>query len=80
MPASPRHALLAENLGKPSLWVIINEIWYYNVQAAVDIEHHLIVTHFDAGHENHRYAPADPSDGGIGPSLALADDPLKGPS
>ncbi len=27
-PASPRHALLAESLGKPSLWVIINEIWY----------------------------------------------------
>ncbi len=27
-PASLRHALLAENLGKPSLWVIINEIWY----------------------------------------------------
>ncbi len=26
--ASPRHALLAENLGKPSLWVIINETWY----------------------------------------------------
>jgi len=26
--ASLRHALLAENLGKPSLWVIINEIWY----------------------------------------------------
>ena len=28
-PASPRHALLAENLGKPSLWVIINAPWYY---------------------------------------------------
>ena len=28
--ASPRHALLAENLGKPSLWVIINAPWYYN--------------------------------------------------
>ncbi len=28
-PASPRHALLAENLGKPSLWVLISEIWYY---------------------------------------------------
>ena len=27
-PASPRHALLAESLGKPSLWVIISEIWY----------------------------------------------------
>ncbi len=27
-PASPRHALLAENLGKPSLWVTISEIWY----------------------------------------------------
>ncbi len=27
-PASPRHALLAENPGKPSLWVIINETWY----------------------------------------------------
>jgi hypothetical protein len=26
--ASPHHALLAENLGKPSLWVIISEIWY----------------------------------------------------
>ena len=29
MPASPRHALLAKNLGKPSLWVIINARWYY---------------------------------------------------
>ncbi len=28
-PTSPRHALLAENLGKPSLWVFINEIWNY---------------------------------------------------
>ncbi len=28
-PASPRHALLAENLGKPSLWVIISAPWYY---------------------------------------------------
>ncbi len=27
-PASPRHALLAESLGKPSLWVFISEIWY----------------------------------------------------
>ncbi len=26
--ASLRHALLAENLGKPSLWVIINAPWY----------------------------------------------------
>ena len=26
--ASPRHALLAETLGKPSLWVIINAPWY----------------------------------------------------
>ncbi len=28
-PASPRHALLAERLGKPSLWVIISAPWYY---------------------------------------------------
>ncbi len=27
-PASPRHALLAENLGMPSLWVIISTPWY----------------------------------------------------
>ncbi len=27
-PASPRHALLAENLGKPSLWVNIKDLWY----------------------------------------------------
>ncbi len=26
--ASPHHALLAESLGKPSLWVIINAPWY----------------------------------------------------
>ncbi len=26
--ASPRHALLAEILGKPSLWVIISVPWY----------------------------------------------------
>ncbi len=24
----PRHALLAENLGKPSLWVNIKDLWY----------------------------------------------------
>ncbi len=29
-PASPRHALLAENLGKPSLGVIIKDLWYRN--------------------------------------------------
>jgi len=27
-PALPRRTLLAENLGKPSLWVIIVETWY----------------------------------------------------
>ena len=27
-PASLRHALLAESLGKLSLWVIISEIWH----------------------------------------------------
>ncbi len=27
-PAWPRHALLAESLGKPSLWVTINAPWY----------------------------------------------------
>ncbi len=27
-PASPRRALLAENLGKPSRWVIISVPWY----------------------------------------------------
>jgi hypothetical protein len=27
-PAPPRHALLAENLGKPSLWVFISAAWY----------------------------------------------------
>ncbi len=27
-PASPRHALLAENLGKPSLGVNIMDLWY----------------------------------------------------
>ncbi len=26
-PASPGHALLAENLGKPSLWVNIKDLW-----------------------------------------------------
>ncbi len=26
--ASLRHALLAENLGKSSLWVIIKDLWY----------------------------------------------------
>ncbi len=28
-PASPRRALLADNLGKPSLWVFISAPWYY---------------------------------------------------
>ncbi len=27
-PAPPRHALLAERIGKPSLWVIISAPWY----------------------------------------------------
>ncbi|MCH7693061.1 MAG: hypothetical protein IID50_06415 [Proteobacteria bacterium] len=27
-PASPQRTLLAENLGKPSLWVMINAPWY----------------------------------------------------
>ncbi len=27
-PAPSRHALLAENLGKPSLWVIVSAPWY----------------------------------------------------
>ncbi len=27
-PTSPRHALLAESLGKPSLWVNIKDLWY----------------------------------------------------
>ncbi len=27
-PTSLRHTLLAENLGKPSLWVIITDPWY----------------------------------------------------
>jgi hypothetical protein len=26
--ASLRHALLAENFGKPSLWVITKDLWY----------------------------------------------------
>ena len=28
-PASPQRALLAENLGKPSLWVNISVPWYH---------------------------------------------------
>ncbi len=27
-PASLRHAFLAESLGKPSLWIVINAPWY----------------------------------------------------
>ncbi len=27
-PGSQRHALLAENLGKPSLGVVIKDLWY----------------------------------------------------
>ncbi len=27
-PASPHHALLAESLGTPSLWVINKDLWY----------------------------------------------------
>ncbi len=29
---SPRHALPAENLGKPSLGVIIKDLWYYAIR------------------------------------------------
>ncbi len=32
-PASLRHALLAESLGKPSLWVIISAPWYVSQMA-----------------------------------------------
>ncbi len=28
-PASPRHTLLAENLGKSSLWANIKDLWYH---------------------------------------------------
>ncbi|MCH7694249.1 MAG: hypothetical protein IID50_12475 [Proteobacteria bacterium] len=28
-PASPQRTLLAESLGKPSLWVMISDPWYY---------------------------------------------------
>ncbi len=36
---SPRHALLAENLGKPSLGVIIKDLWYhYSVGASASDE------------------------------------------
>ncbi len=33
--ASPHHALLAENLGKPSLWVITKGLWYERAGAGV---------------------------------------------
>ncbi len=38
--ASPRHALLAENLnleawGKPSLWVITKDLWYQDMERLV---------------------------------------------
>jgi len=28
VPAPPRHALLAESLGRPSLWVNFKDLWY----------------------------------------------------
>ncbi len=44
-PASLRHALLAENLGKPSPWVIIIAPWYQSAPTprslGYDVEHHL---------------------------------------
>jgi len=46
-PASPRHALLAENLGKPSLWVIISAPWYYIIQVARGRRNHLRACLFD---------------------------------
>ena len=39
-PASPRHALLAENLGKPSLWVIIKDLWYEEMMARDLLNYH----------------------------------------
>ncbi len=30
-PASPQRTLLAENLGKPSLWVMISAPWYKDI-------------------------------------------------
>ena len=35
--ASPQRTLLAENLGKPSLGVIINVLWYYLQLLAISI-------------------------------------------
>ncbi|MCH7693736.1 MAG: hypothetical protein IID50_09865 [Proteobacteria bacterium] len=32
-PASPQRTLLAENLGKPSLWVMISDPWYQPMNA-----------------------------------------------
>ncbi|MCH7694640.1 MAG: hypothetical protein IID50_14450, partial [Proteobacteria bacterium] len=29
-PASPQRTLRAENLGKPSLWIMISVPWYYH--------------------------------------------------
>ena len=35
-PASPRRTLLAENLGKPSLWVMISVPWYNHLTQVKD--------------------------------------------
>ena len=37
--ASPQRTLLAENLGKPSLWVIISDPWYWRFPASFAAQH-----------------------------------------
>ncbi len=41
-PASPQRTLLAENLGKPSLWVMISAPWYWSIRSCGCV--HRIVT------------------------------------
>ncbi len=43
-PASPRHALLAKNLGKPSLWVNIKDLWYHTMDPKRDAARVIEVT------------------------------------
>ena len=46
-PASPRRTLLAENLGKPSLWVSVTAPWY-KVEAAPRFVGQAVGRRFDA--------------------------------
>ena len=87
-PASPRHALLAENLGTPSLWVIISAPWYKPVigssnpgfpAARFGVWAPLVLSYFSLPRQSEsRTRPVAPSISRLRiPSLSSVSDPVR---